>query len=103
MKPEPRPNEQPTEELNQFQKLIVQDIYIKKLNWWLDESRWECEKRDRIIEMREKEIDNLKYLAITLEKKIEELKNQFSELQKKYESVSGQKGKLLIRRGVFPK
>lgn len=100
---EPKPNNQETKELNQFQKLILQDMYIKKLNLWLDELNWENEKKETIIEMREKEIDNLKYLAITLKQQIEDEKKKYRELQKKYESVSSQKGKLLIRRGVFPK
>lgn len=53
-------NYQPTKELHQFQKLIVQDMYIKKLNLWLDELSWENEKKDAIIEMKDKEIEDLK-------------------------------------------
>lgn len=103
MKPEPRPNEQPTEELNQFQKLIVQDIYIKKLNWWLDESRWECEKRDTIIEMRDKEIEDLKNVIHAKDNQITNMKSEYEKLNKKYESVSSKGGKLLVRKGIFPK
>ena len=96
-------NRQPTKELSQFQKLIVQDLYIKYLNKGLDYFEWENEKKDTIIEMREKEIENLKYLTIELKQQIEEQQKRYLELQKKYESVSNQKGKLLIRRGIFPK
>lgn len=56
---ESMPNTQPTKELSQFQKLIVQDLYIKKLNKWLDEMEWENEKKDALIEMKEKEITDL--------------------------------------------
>jgi len=39
-----------------FQKLIVQDLYIKKLNKWMDELDWEIEKKDTIIKSKEEEI-----------------------------------------------
>jgi len=53
-------NRQPTKELHQFQKLIVQDLYIKYLNKGLDYLEWENEKKDAIIEMKDKEIEELK-------------------------------------------
>lgn len=47
-------------DLNQFQKLVVQNIYIRQLNKWLDELSWENEKKDAIIEMKDKDIEKLK-------------------------------------------
>lgn len=51
---------QPTKDLQQFQKLIVQDLYIKYLNKGLDYLGWENEKKDAIIEMKDNEINELK-------------------------------------------
>lgn len=53
-------NYQPTKELRQFQKLIVQDNYIKYLNKAVDYFEWENEKKDAIIELKDKEIQELK-------------------------------------------
>ncbi len=53
-------NHQPTKELHQFQKLIVQNLYIKYLNRGLDYFQWENEKKDAIIEIKDREIEELK-------------------------------------------
>lgn len=53
-------NYQPTKELHQFQKLIVQNLYIKYLNKGLDYFQWENEKKDAIIEIKDREIEELK-------------------------------------------
>ena len=96
-------NEQPTKELQYFQKLIVQNYYVKKLNLWLDELEWENEKKERIIEMKDEEIKKLNEEIDRKKKELNELGNRYNELNRKYETVSSQKGKLLIRRGQFPK
>lgn len=96
-------NPQPTRELSIFQRFVVQSHYIKQLNLWLDELSWENEKKERIIEMKDEEIEKLNNAIAKKISELNELGNRFNELNRKYESVSSQKGKLLIRRGVFPK
>jgi predicted nuclease with TOPRIM domain len=50
-----------------------------------------------------KELTKLNNAIAKKNTELNELGNRFNELNRKYESVSSQKGKLLIRRGVFPK
>jgi len=64
-------------DLKQFQKLIVQDLYIKKLNQWLDELQWENEKKDALAEMLEKEIEELKNQAKNQQHGFNKLQNDF--------------------------
>lgn len=80
-------NIQPTKELSQFQKLIVQDLYIKQLNKWLDELDWENEKKDALVEMKEKEIADLKEKLITQKNKITKVESEFHEYIKKVKSA----------------
>lgn len=98
-----RLNHQETKELSIFQRFVVQGQYIKQLNLWLDELEWENEKKERIIEMKDEEIAKLNDSIIKKIKELNELGNRFNELNRKYESLSSKGGKLLIRRGVFPK
>lgn len=93
----------PTKHLNQFQKLIVQNLYIKKLNLWLDELSWENEKKDRIIENKNSEIETLKHSIELKKEHINDLNKQLEAMHKKYEQVSNNKGKLLVRHRIFPK
>lgn len=76
-------NLQPTKDLQQFQKLILQDMYIKKLNQWLDEMEWENEKKDALVEMLEKEIDDLKKSVQTEIERRNKTENQFKIYVKK--------------------
>jgi hypothetical protein len=72
-------NRQPTKELNIFQRFIVQGLYIKQLNLWIDELSWENEKKDAIIEMTEKEIGELKSAIEALKSQKEKTEVQFQE------------------------
>ncbi len=80
-------NRQPTKELQQFQKLIVQDLYIKYLNKGLDYFQWENEKKEAIIEMKDKEISDLlrKMSVQTLQHN--KLEREFKEYVKKVKEV----------------
>jgi len=55
-----RLNQQPTKELHLFQRFLLQSKLITQLNKWLDEQAWENEKKDAIIEMKDKEIEQIK-------------------------------------------
>lgn len=94
MEKEKRNNEQCNTKLNQFQKLVLQNIYIKKLNLWLDELNWENEKKERIIEMKDEEIELLKEKCRELDKELEETK-------KRIDRIGGKN--LLVRKRVFPR
>jgi hypothetical protein len=72
-------NHQPTKNLQQFQKLIVQDLYIKKLNLWLDELSWENEKKDAIIEMKDSEITKLERINADHSVKILKVQSEFKQ------------------------
>ena len=81
-------NKQETKELTIFQKYVVQNIYIKKLNQWLDELNWELEKKETIIETQEKEIEKLKNLSYKIAVRLE--------IELKKENVKYSKGKKII-------
>jgi hypothetical protein len=76
-------NEQPTRELQQFQKLVVQHHYINALNKKLDELEWEGEKKDTIIEMRDNEILDLKHQASIQSLRYTKLEREFKEFTAK--------------------
>jgi len=76
-------NRQPTKELQQFQKLIVQDLYIKYLNKGLDYFQWENEKKDAIIEMKDKEITELQIINSKQSFQILKVEREFKEYVKK--------------------
>lgn len=83
-------NDQPTRELNQFQRLVVQGHYINYLKKGIDYFSWENEKKDAIIEMKEKEIDELKSSIEILKGQKEKVEVQFKEyLHKVKESKKG--------------
>jgi len=85
-----RMNDQPTRELNQFQRLVVQGHYINYLKKGIDYFSWENEKKDAIIEMKEKEIDELKSSIEILKGQKEKVEVQFKEyLHKVKESKKG--------------
>jgi hypothetical protein len=87
---EPRPNEQGTNKLNQFQRLVVQGHYINYLKKGIDYFAWENEKKEAIIEMREKEIEELKSSMDILKGQKEKTELQFREyIQKVKESKKG--------------
>lgn len=69
--------------LQQFQKLIVQNIYIKQLNKWLDELEWENEKKDTIIEMRENDILELKNQMSIQTLRYSKIEREFKEFTNK--------------------
>ncbi len=85
-----RPNDQPTRELNQFQRLVIQGHYIKYLKKGIDYFSWENEKKDAIIEMKDKDIEELKSSLEILQGQKEKTELQFAEyLQKVKESKKG--------------
>lgn len=72
-------NQQETKELTIFQKLIVQGHYINYLKKGIDYFAWENEKKEAIIEMREKEIAKLESEAETIKSQKEKVELQFHE------------------------
>lgn len=72
-------NQQPTKHLQQFQKLIVQNLYIKQLNLWLDNLNWENEKKEAIIEMKDQEIAELKHKISTMYLQQSKLDREFKD------------------------
>ncbi len=76
-------NRQPTKELQYFQKLIVQDKYIKYLNKGLDYLGWENEKKEAIIEMKDKEIIELGKIIERQTTQISKSENEFKQYIKK--------------------
>jgi len=72
-------NYQPNNELKYFQRLVVQDLFVKQLNKWLDELEWENEKKDALIDMKDAEIlelhqriDRLTAIRIKVENEFKE-------------------------------
>jgi len=88
-----RLNDQGSKELNQFQKLIVQNMYIKKLNLWLDELNWENEKKDAIIEMHENEIDNQRKITQEVRDHLIKTENEFKKYIRQAKEVKKDKEK----------
>lgn len=72
-------------DLDQFQKLVVQNIYIRQLNLWLDNLNWQNEKKDAIIEIKDKEIqelnEKLEYSALKLSKSEREFKDYITKVK----------------------
>lgn len=66
-------------ELSQFQKLVVQNIYIRQLNKWLDELNWENEKKDAIIEMKDADILKLEEQILKLNQQVTKSGREFKE------------------------
>lgn len=83
-------NDQFDRKLNQFQRLVVQGHYINYLKKGMDYFAWENEKKEAIIEMREKEIEQLKSELLTSQTQKEKTEIQFREyIQKIKESKKG--------------
>lgn len=80
-------NTQPTKELYLFQKVILQDKYIKYLNKACDHWEWEFEKQQTIVEMREAEITDLKKSIHVIQTDRDNTVKQFKEYRSRQKEV----------------
>ena len=76
-------NKQENKELTLFQRLVVQGHYIKYLKKGMDYFAWENEKKDTIIEMKEKEISELTFELDKVKAYRERAELLFQQSQKK--------------------
>lgn len=70
-------NVQPNKHLNIFQKLVVQNIFVKQLNKWLDELEWENEKKETIIKMKDQEIGELQNKITSITHELNKVNHEF--------------------------
>jgi len=96
-------NFQTNKGLYKFQKLIVQDLYIKQLNKWMDELDWEIEKKDTIIKNKEEEIALLHESISEYQSKIKQLTKELADVTDRYRRATANGSRVLVRTGKFPK
>jgi phage-related minor tail protein len=94
-------NAQPTKELQRFQKLIVQDLYIKYLNKGLNYFEWENEKKDAIIELKDKEIEVLKEQLLKSNQGREQVDANFKNYIKKVKAAKVEEDKQLKQQDII--
>lgn len=94
-------NYQPTKDLRQFQKLIVQDLYIKYLNKAIDYFEWENEKKDAIIELKDKEIQELQEKIVRLTQSRDQVDANFKKYMKEVKAAKVDNSKVEKQQAVI--